>query len=263
MKKCFPLGLLLVVAFYAAPISADIIHFDSTFDEGSLAATGMTADTPNTSGTNSGTVSYNAANESIDLTANSADMWNARDNAPIAYVASPTVAVGDTWYVETSITHFNSTGNNSTWDQAGMTFYNSNPAGNGDGSFWLGTSDWNGYAHSFATFGGGSNGGVGADTNIDTFYYRTEILENGATDTYTFLYKESAGAVWTQLGSLMSSVNNSRVGLFLKSHNNNTTASTSFNSLKIATISQVPEPSSTFALAGFCGVAFIRRRRRS
>lgn len=248
------------------------VTFHSNFDEASLGAiTGLNIDTPNTSGADSGTVTLDTISQRLDLTSNGANLWTAREGAPIAWVASPSVSLGETWYVQTQITHTNSPGGggtNSGWDQAGITFFSGTP-GNNPGSenggthqsLFAGISDWNQWHHRVQGFADNNpNVSVAADLGDDTFEYRVEVTEGGASDLFNFFYREDSADPWTSFGptDLSQDFDSSAVGLFIKSNNANTTASTEF---EYFTVGVVPEPS-TGILACLAGFAFVLRRRR-
>ena len=78
-------GIMVVLGVGSA--FADTTIFDTDFDEANLEATGLTIDTPATSGPASGTVSLNTGSQQLDLTANGANMWTGREGAPIMYQA--------------------------------------------------------------------------------------------------------------------------------------------------------------------------------
>ena len=251
------------------PLQATIT-FHSDFDEASLGdIAGLNIDTPSTSGADSGTVTLNTGNQTLDLTANGANTWTAREGAPIAWVSAPSVALGVTWYVETQLTHTNGTGVNATWDQAGMTFYSgtagANPGSENTGthqSLFVGINNWNAWQHRVQGLAD-NNPNVAAAASVadDNFLYRVEVTENGTSDLYNFFYKEDPADAWTQFGAtdLSQDFDNTAVGLFMKSHNNNATASTAFDSFTVGVV--VPEPS-TGILACLAGFTFILRRRR-
>ena len=265
---------VILVGFAVCGSAHATVTFHSDFDEASLGAiTGLNIDTPNTNLAtgDSGTVALNTVNQTLDLASNGANLWTARQGAPIAWVSSPTVVAGQTWYVETQLTHFNSPaggGTNSGWDQAGVTFY-SGTAGNNPGSenggthqsLFVGINDWNAWAHRIQGFAD-NNPNVSAAANVgdDNFLYRVEVTENGASDLYNFFYKEAPGDAWTQFGptDLSQDFDNSAVGLMMKSNDANTTASTSFDYL---TVGVIPEPG-TGILTCLAGFAIILRRRR-
>lgn len=263
--------LSLTASLTACGAASATITFHSDFDEADLASTGLTIDTPNTNLTtiDSGTVTLNTVDQRLDLAANGANTWAAREGAPIAYVASPSVATGEKWYAETQITLADSTGGNTEFDQAGITFYNGvlggSPGSDNTGthqSLFVGISDWNAWDHRVQGFADNNpNVAVAATTTDDNFFYRVEVTENGASDLYNFFYKEDAGDAWTQFGApdLAQDFDNTAVGVFIKSHNNNTTASAGFNSFTVGIV--VPEPSSS-SLAGLAGLSLTFRRRR-
>ncbi|YCM46969.1 PEP-CTERM sorting domain-containing protein (plasmid) [Verrucomicrobiaceae bacterium 227] len=266
--------LSLSASMIACGAASAVITFRSDFDEANLAAiSGLNVDTPNTDlGTaDSGTVTLNTGNQTLDLATNGANAWAAREGAPIAWVSTPSVAIGEKWYAETQITFANSTGDNSEWDQAGMTFY-SGILGNSPGSentgthqsLFVGISDWNAWDHRVQGLADNDpNIAVGATATDDNFFYRVEITENGVSDLYNFFYKEDAADAWTQFGDLdlEQDFDNSAVGMFIKAHNNNTTASTGFDYFEVGTLDSIPEPS-TSLLAGLAGLSFALRRRR-
>ncbi|WP_309489801.1 PEP-CTERM sorting domain-containing protein [Oceaniferula flava] len=257
---------LLPLAIVGASSTHAAITFYSDFTEDSIGdITGLTVDTPSTTGANSGTITLDTANDQLDLTANGANLWDNRENAPIAWVSAPSVVAGETWYVETQINMNNHTGGAAGYDQAGITFGNDtdgyNPGGPND-TFALLLNDWNNWTVQHAAFsvGGGVNGAI--DTSDTNIFLRVEITEGGATDTYNFFFKEDGGDEWTQLTDLAEdregSFANSRVGLVLKSHNSNPNGNAQFDYLEVGV---VPEPSTT-ALLGLGGLALILRRRK-
>ena len=236
---------LFVFAFASQAINA-APYFHSDFDEATLGAiVGLNIDTPNTnlSSGNSGTVSLDTGSQSLELASNGANLWNAREGAPIAWVVAPVVAQGEKWFVQTRITHTNGSGVNSTFDQSGITFYSgtsgANPGGENAGtheSLFFGINNWNAWEHKIQGFADNNPAfGEGANTEDGTFEYRIEVTENGTFDLYNFFYREDSASPWTQLGTpdLSQDFDNTAVGLFSKSHNNNTTASTRFDYLTV------------------------------
>ncbi|MDF7799595.1 PEP-CTERM sorting domain-containing protein [Pontiellaceae bacterium B1224] len=260
------LGLIAILA--ASGVSAETITFHSDFDEADLGSTGLNIDTPSTSGAASGTVSLNTGNQQLDLTANAANMWTTREGAPIAWVAAPTVSVGETWFVETQVFMIDSeAGDQSGYDQGGITFYDgiagSNPGSNA--APFLVLNDWNNWninAQDF-TIGGSGNNSVSPNLGTATgVFLRTEITEGGATDTYNSFYKVNEGDEWIQLTGWAenhtSDAPNSAVGLFVKSHGNNPDGAAQFDYLSVGV---VPEPA-TFGLFAICGGGILFARRR-
>lgn len=271
MKNPF---LILTASAVASGISSAAIIFQTDFSEASIGdITGLNIDTPNTDlGTgNSGAIVLNTANDTLDFSANGANLWTAREGAPIAWVDSPILGSGETWYVETQVNMNDDPGGvQAGYDQAGITFYGgpdgANPGAND--AFALLLNDWNNWGVQNAAFsvGGAANSSNGALANSDAnIFLRTEITEGGATDTYNFFYKVNAGESWTQLGGIAidraGSFDNSRVGLVLKSHNNNENGAAQFNSFTVGTVDAIPEPS-TSLLAGLAGLALSFRRSR-
>jgi len=243
-----------------APVTSQAAYFHSDFDEASLAAiTGLNKDAPGLPGINND-YSLNTTNDTLDFvnTAN-ANMWSGRANAPIAWVASPTVANGATWSVETYVS-MQKDGSQGQ-EIAGITFYQDVDGGNPD--FLYGLHDWGGWSARFqrsVTNNPNVTGaGLGAATGV---FLRVEITEGGATDTYNFFYKVNSGDSWSQLISgptgnvqnYASSVPNARVGIFLKNGNGGGAAQFSY-------LTVTPEPAS-LALIGLGGMGLLRRKRR-
>ena len=258
MKRTL-LTLTASIAASAAASAAVLFHTD--FDEATFADTGLTADTPapGAGDTNdgSGTITLNTTNNTLDISAMAANTWETRDGAPIASVASPTVALGVTWYVETMLTHTNSADTPNTnggarpvYDQAGITFYSgtagANPGSENTGThqgLFVGINDWAGWTHRVQGFADNNPNvsAAGPATPIGSsadLFYRVEITENGTSDLYNFFYKEAAGDAWTQFGAtdLAQDFDNSSVGLIVKTHNLNTGVTTSFDYLTIGSI---------------------------
>ena len=246
------LSSFLLSGLCGTVMATPIFHTD--FDEPDLGSiTGLNIDTPATAGPDSGTISLNTVNKSLDMTANAANMWTAREGAPIAWISSPSVALGQTWYVETQITHTDSPGGvGEGFDQAGITFYSGNPGANPGSentgmhqSLMVGINDWNAWQHRVQGFADNNpNVAINAALADDTFGYRVEITDNGANNLYNFFYREDPANPWTQFGTpnLAQDFDNSAVGLFIKSANVNIDASTSFNSFTVGVV--IPEPAS-------------------
>lgn len=231
-------------------LASAVPYFHTDFNEATLGdITGLTIDAPVAGAGNandgSGTVVLNNANQTLDITAMDANMWTTRDGAPIAWVTAPTVAVGETWFVQTQLTHTDSPGGDATgYDQAGITFYSgtagSNPGSENTGidqSLMAGINDWNAWTHTVQGFAdnnphSGDNGvpagGAGGDA---TFEYRVEITEDGAFDIYNFFYREDPADDWTQYGpiDLAQDFDNTAVGIWVKTHNNNFGVTTAFD----------------------------------
>ena len=243
----------LVALIGATGIACAVPYFHTDFDEASLGdITGLNIDTPNTDllTVDSGTVTLDTVSQRLDLASNAANLWTNREGGPIAWITAPTVAVGETWFVQTQITHTDSPGGQSAgYDQTGITFYSgtagSNPGSENVGahqSLMVGLSDWNQWHHRVQGFADNNpNVSTLATVGDDTFEYRVEITENGASDIYNFFYREDPGDDWTQHGpvDLEQDFDNTAVGLFMKSHNNNATASTEFEYFTVDVISDV------------------------
>ena len=221
--------------------------FHTDFDEATLGAiAGLNVDTPNTNlgSGNSGTVRLDTGIQRLELTSNGANLWSFREGALIAWVTAPAVALGETWFVQTQITHTDSPGGQGAgYDQSGITFYSGNAGANPESentgsheSLYAGINDWNAWHHKIQGFADSNpDFSVAADAGDDTFEYRVEITENGTSDTYNFFYREDPADAWTSFGptDLSQDFNNSAVGLFLKSNNANTSATTQFGYLTV------------------------------
>lgn len=247
----------LLASITASGVASAATYFHTDFDEADFASTGMSADTPGSGGGNDFTL--NTTTEELDFVTTNADMWGARGGAPIAWVSSPTVAIGETWTVETFLSMEKDGSNN--FEVGGVALYGS------DGSVpdvGMGLDDWNGWNARLQGFGDNApNVGspdLGAATGV---FLRTDVTEGGATDTYNFFWKVNAGDAWTQLGgaatNYTSGAPNSRVGLFLKS--NPAGGSGEFDFLTITVPDQIPEPS-TGLLTGLAALSLAFRRRR-
>ena len=239
---------------HSAGLAVGAITFHTDFDEASLGAiTGLESDIPNAG---IGSFTLNTATDTLDFVTGNADMWGSRANAPIAWVAAPTVANGEVWYVETKVNMENN-GSNSQ-EVAGITFY-----GGPDGArpdFGFGLDDWNGWNARLQGLGDNNPNVGSSDLGSATgVFLRVEITEGGASDTYNYFWKVNQGDAWNQLGGAAtdysSSFANDRVGLFLKSSAGGGDAQYEF-----LTVGVIPEPSS--ALLAMVGGLFVLRRRR-
>lgn len=268
MKNRLKIAIGLTAVLAAGAVSAETITFHTDFDEADLASTGLTIDTPSTSGAASGTVSLNTGNEQLDLTANAANMWTTREGAPIAWVAAPSVSAGETWFVETqAFMTDDAEGTASLYSQAGITFYDGTPGANpGDTAApFLALNDWNNWnvvAQAVSVGGGGSSSASAHLGTAAGAFLRIEITEGGVTDTYNSFYKVNEGDSWTQLTGWAvdhtSDAVNSAVGLFMKSHGTNPADAAQFDHL---TVGVIPEPATLGLVAVFGGgILFIRRR---
>ena len=95
MKKA--LYYLISITVGSGVTSAAV--FTTNFDEATLAAiTGLNKDSP---GAPAQDFSLNTTTDTLDFVTTNADMWVTRNNAPMAWVSSPTVSLGETWFVET------------------------------------------------------------------------------------------------------------------------------------------------------------------
>ncbi|MEN8848557.1 MAG: hypothetical protein ABF377_10845 [Akkermansiaceae bacterium] len=250
----------LIASIASSGLASAVPYFHTDFDEATLGdITGLTIDAPAAGAGNandgSGTVVLNTTNQTLDITAMGANMWTARDGAPIAWVTAPTVALGQTWFVEMQLTHTDSPGgDNSTYDQAGIIFYSgtagSNPGSENTGtdqSLFAGINDWNAWTHTIQGFAdndphSGDNGvAAGGEGGEATFEYRVEITEDGDFDIYNFFYRENPGDAWAQYGpiDLAQDFDNTAVGMFQKTHNNNLGVTTVFDYFTVDVIATV------------------------
>lgn len=194
------------------------------------------------------------------------DLWYSRNNAPFAWTERPNVALGESWYVETRLTL---PGYN-VGRLAGITFYGG-PDGSGgyvdNMDFHFDIDQWGSNAsvtvqglgdNSAGDLGGNLYGASLAYTN-PTVSLRADVVEGGAADLYLFSYRQNDGDAWTQLGAFSSTVDNSRVAIFLKSYQ---PAQASFEYFNVA--AAVPEPS-TYAMfgLGLLGLVAAKRRRKA
>ena len=194
------------------------------------------------------------------------DLWYSRNNAPFAWTERPNVALGETWFVETRLTL---PGTNHG-RLAGITFYGG-PDGSGgyadNMDFHFDIDQWGSHA-SVTVQGLGDNSagdlggnlyGAGLGYTDPTVSLRAEITEGGAADQYSFFYRTDDSQAWTSLGSLNSTVDNSRAVIFLKSYQ---ASQASFDYFNVGAVAAVPEPSS-YALfgLGLLGLAAAKRRR--
>jgi hypothetical protein len=235
---------------------AETIHFHSDFDEGSLAAiAGLTKDAPLPASNN---FDLNTTNDTLEFANSaSANMWTSRDNAPVAWVANPNVAIGQTWAIETYVSMQKDGANNE--EIGGITFY-----ANADGAtpdFTFGLHDWGGWHARLQRTGNNPNVAgdeLGSATGV---FLRTEITEGGAADTYNFFYKLNSNDAWMQLTGAAqdysSSNANARAGIFLK--NDGDGGAAQFDYL---TVTVVPEPAALgLATLGLFGLVGFRRQR--
>ncbi|MDB4659414.1 hypothetical protein OAE43_01640, partial [Akkermansiaceae bacterium] len=252
--------VFLIASIASSGLASAMPYFHTDFDEATLGdITGLAIDTPaagaGAANDGSGTVALNTANQTLDITAMDANMWTARDGAPIAWVTVPTVALGETWFVQTQLTHTDSPGgDNSTYDQAGIIFYSgtagSNPGSENTGtdqSLFAGINDWNAWTHTIQGFAdndphSGDNGvAAGGEGGEASFEYRVEITEDGDFDIYNFFYRENPSDDWTQYGptDLAQDFDNTAVGMFQKTHNNNLGVTTAFDYFTVDVIASL------------------------
>ena len=247
--------------------SADLM---TTFDEGVLPA-GLNLDIPNAG---LAAVSLDTVNQELDFTTTgNTDLWTVRNNAPIAWTARPSVGLGETWYTEAHVRYNGAP--DAAQRVAGLLFYQDadGTGGSSDGmDFGYGINDWNNRSIEVQGFGNTFAGDSGVKTinalaaigHVSEIHMRIEVMENGASDQYTFFYRQTVPDAWTQLAQFNSSQDNSRVGLFFK--NGGATApadrSLSFTYFNVGTA--IPEPSSAALLGlGALLLGVARRGRRA
>lgn len=250
MKKSI---VCLVASFGSSGLFFGMPYFHTDFDEATLGdITGLNVDTPNPdlNSLDSGTVTLDTVNQKLTLASNAANLWTAREGAPIVWVESPVVAEGETWFVETRVNmNDDPGGDDSLYDQVGITFYGG-PDGANPGAtdnFALLLNDWNNWSVQQASFsvGGAANvSNVPLDPVDNNVYLRVEVTEGGGSpDTYNFFYRLNVGDEWIQLEGVAmdraGSFENSRVGLVLKSHNNNATSEADIEYLTVGVMTPV------------------------
>ena len=242
--KCLALLLLLV------PLSSQAVVV-TTFDEASLPPT-ILLDVPAPA---AGNVLFDAANDELDFTAGgNTDMWTLRNNAAIAWTASPSgLAPGAQWIVETEV-RLNSVSQDS--QVAGLTFYGGPDGARPEISFGL--DNWAPAARAVRLQGLGTNDpNAAVATTASSVILRVEVVEGGPVDTYNFFFKTNAAAPWTQIGgaaiNYKTSFSNARVGLTYKTGGAKAGASfTFFNVLDLTSLPPVinSHPLSTSAIEG-------------
>ena len=212
----------------------DTSLFGTAFDGAQLPA-GLGLDVPSSA---HASISLDTTNKELDFGASqNTDMWDTRNNVPIAWVASPVVPVGASWSVET---HVRLANKDEGGQVAGLVFYG---ADGGRPAFTFGIDNWAWWNTGVHLQGMGTNDPsvwedlrTAEEVPADNVFLRVVVTENGASDRYDFFYKLSAGDSWTLLtGSFESSATNSRVGLFYKTDGAKSGAS--FKALNLARVS--------------------------
>ena len=114
---------------------------------------------------------------------------------------------------------------------AGLVFYPDEDGlgGSNDGlDFGFGLNDWNNRGVEAQGFGGTEVGDSGLQFisaqddigNPSAAFLRIEIVEGGDTDEYTLFYKLEEADDWTELATVNSDQDNSRVAMFIKTGGN-------------------------------------------
>lgn len=199
-------------------------HFSSDFTESGLdAIPGLMLDVPDPQ---VASVTLDEDNDELVLTTTTtADLWVERDNAPIAYVTSPKVEAGQTWFAETRMRLSGEPGRRPRI--GGIVVYpdRDGSGGSQDGMEWsLAVNEWDDRGVEVQGFGPGNVGDSGVSflnpdppvKHIEDVFLKLEVTENGESDRYKVFYKQSADSEWQPFGEFNSSVDNSRVGLFMK-----------------------------------------------
>ncbi len=199
-------------------------------------------DIPNT---NVATIKLDTANGELDFlaTGGRTNIWTSRDNAPMAWIARPTVIQNETWFIESKV-RIDKRSQGETI--AGITFYDDKNGGfqYGAPSFYL--DGWASSGTNVTLQGLGNNTPFVTAQNTTTVtgdtafvYLRSEITEKGASDDYKFFYKKNEADPWIQLGDVYKySIDNSRAALFYKTGAAKAGGS-SFDNLKVGMVNEV------------------------
>jgi hypothetical protein len=219
-------AIALLALVLAAPAFSVV---NTTFDEPTLNPA-VALDVPSPSDAD---VTLDTTNDELDFTsANATDLWVARNNAPIAWSAAPSVGSGEKWFVETEV-RFDTPVSATHHRVAGITFYGGPDGSGGSGGgmdFTFGINNWDdrfdpGYVGAIEVQGLGDNDPlISAPWSSPNAFLRVEVTELGASDHYEFFYRANNVDPWTPLGSYDSTVANSRAALFLKTFGDGTTA---------------------------------------
>lgn len=235
----------------ACGLQADLM---TNFDTGSLPA-GLFLDQPNPT---LGSAVLDPINSELDFTAvGNTDMWTTRANAPLAWTAKPTVALGGTWYAETELRLDTPTTANIV---SGLTVYGGPDGANAQFSYSL--DNWVPANRAVRLQGlGNNNPNIAVPFAGTSVHLRIEITEAVGNDIYNFFYKANLGDAWTQLGGAAIdfqsfTIGNDRVALLQKT--GATGGGTAFNYFNVGIA--VPEPSSLGLL--LLGLTFTLRSRR-
>lgn len=165
-------------------------------------------------------------NDELDFVTNgNTDMWTQRRDAPMAWAPNPNVPEGEMWSVETQVRYNGA--EDAAQRVAGLLFYPDEDGlgGSEDGlDFGYGLNDWNNRGVEAQGFGGTEVGDSGQPFisaqddigNPSAAFLRIEIVEGGESDEYTFFYKLEEADDWTELETVTSDQDNSRVAMFFK-----------------------------------------------
>ncbi len=209
--------------------------------ENGLLPSWINLDIPNT---NIADIKLDTKNGELDFSSQGGrtNIWTTRDNAPIAWISRPTVAQGESWFIETKV-RVDKRSQGETI--SGITFYNDK---NGDfqygaPSFYL--DSWH-YSGTNVTLQGlGNNSPFVTASGVSTLsgdtanvYLRAEITEKGSSDDYRFFYRKSDAEPWIKLGDVYSySIDNSRAALFYKTGSAKA-GGAAFDDLRVGKISE-------------------------
>ena len=176
------------------------------------------------------TIDLDVENNELDFVTNgNTDMWQVRNNAPVAWAPNPDIPEGEIWSVETHVRYNGA--EDATQRVAGLMFYGDEDGlgGSQDGvDFSFGLNDWNNRGVEVQGLGGTQVGDSGENFinafddvgNPPAAFLRAEITEGGDTDAYVLYYKLEEADDWVELASFNSDQDNSRVGMVFKNGGN-------------------------------------------
>ncbi len=214
--------------------TVDVPVLSTDFSEATLPETGLSLDVPNPA---DGDITLDTANDRLVATAhNGTNMWTARNDVPMAYVAKP---ASSHWYVQTEVELLTPDGG---FFIAGLTVYED--ADGGLPEFTYALSNWpDSGARKLSLQGLGDNNPlIDAATDVNRAILRIEVQEDGAgpgIDRYTFRYDLLDGNGLRTLGIHDTSIDNARAGIYLKSRDDGQMRSAGFHSFELGTITTV------------------------